>query len=69
MAKTEMFECPHCGGFHYTMDDYEIDEDGVFLELSCLDCGVSWREQGVITYVGCHYDGKNYDQDGRKADV
>ena len=69
MAKTEMFECPHCGSFNSTLDDYEIDEDGVFLEQSCLDCGTSWREHGTITFTGFHYKGKNYDQDGRGADV
>ena len=69
MAKMEMFECPKCGGFNAIMDDYEIDEDGVFLELSCPDCDASWREHGTLTYTGYHYNGENYDQDGRKADV
>lgn len=69
MAKTEMFECPHCGSFNCTIDDYEIDVDDVFLEQTCLDCGASWREYGTITFAGFYYDGKNYDQDGREADV
>jgi len=43
--------CPYCGSYAITGDSVDIEGAGASQEVSCQECGRSWRDVYTLTNV------------------
>ena len=65
IKKTEQFVCPHCGA-EGKICNYDMDIDGLWMGMYCLECDERWSEWAQLTYDGCSIKGQAYDKEGKE---
>lgn len=65
--KTEMGVCPYCGSHNTENTEFDLDIDCLWTSLVCHACNSTWTEYLSVTYDGCTYKNKTYDQDGQEC--
>lgn len=65
MKKTEGYVCPKCGATG-VIEDWDLDCDSLWLNLSCSECDEVWYETHKLKYESYRCNGKSYDKDGNE---
>ena len=64
--KNSGYTCPECGEWDVRTENYEMDIDCLWIDLSCPHCNARWGEYYTLVYDGYGYQGKTYDPNGKE---